>query len=267
MLLLLNDRIKYQLTLVLFLFSFKELHSRDQTEVPRWYLKPPENTEKYCYGAGISQITYDNSISYENAKKNASEEIVKSIKVNLRASYAGSQGIGLLESAIFAVEGIDSSLVEKIASNAIVLRELIHENNVYILICVSRDYAKPKNKIAVNLPLVAYDIPSKEKIPSWVEKMPSKKGFLYGISNTEPFESQKESWKYSSKMARYEIAAQMNSDIKTITEEYVSGNQVVTRTLSEVNVNQILQNTVIKGRWHDKSDYRYWTLIEYRLKD
>ena len=87
------------------------------------------------------------------------------------------------------------------------------------------------------------------------------------ISNTEPFKSQKESWEYSANMARYEIAAQLSSDIKTITEEYLSGNLVLTKTLSEVSVDQSLENAIVKERWHDKANYRFWTLVEYKLDD
>ncbi len=264
---LLNDRITPKLTLILFLFTSGGLFANDPTTVPHWYLVPPNNTKSYYYGAGISQITFDKSIGYENAKKNAAGEILKSLKVRLRASYAGSQRSGHSEYARFVIEELDSSLVDKVKSNAMVLREVVHDNHVYVLICITKDYLKPKKSLSINLPLIPYDIPSKEKIPSWVDKKPRKKGFLYGISNTEPFKSQKESWEYSSKIARYEIASELSTEVKTITEDYLSGNQVFTKTLSEVNVNQILENTRIKGRWYDKSDYRFWTLIEYKLVD
>ena len=41
----------------------------------------------------------------------------------------------------------------------------------------------------------------------------------------------------------------------------------MTRTLSEVVVDQVLKNAIVKRRWYDESEYRYWTLVEYKLDD
>ena len=264
---LLNDRSSILSKYYFVILITGAISAENKAEIPQWFLNPPSSTKAYYYGVGISQITYDEVEGVENAKYGASKEIVKALKVRLKSKFADSHHSSGIESSFFIKSEIDSSLARKINDNSVLLKDTTYDNYIYVAICISRDLIKTKKTLSMNLPLLAYEIPSSDKIPSWTRKTPSKKGYLYGVSGTDPFKDQEESWDYSGNMARLEIAAALSSDIKTVTKEYMSGNEVMTRTLSEVVVDKVLKNAIVKKRWYDESEYRYWTLVEYKLDD
>ncbi len=265
--LLLNDRSSILSKYYLFILITGALSAENKAEIPQWFLNPPTSTKAYYYGVGISQVTYDENEGIENAKYSASKEIAKALRVRLKSKTADSQHTSVVESAFFVTAEVDSALVAKIRDNSVFLKQVIYDNYIYIVICISKDLTKTKKTLSMNLPLLAYQIPRSENAPSWTKKSPRKKGFIYGISGTEPFRDQEKSWEHSDDIARLEIASQLSSDIRTVTKEYMSGGRVMTRTLSEVVVDQVLENAIVKKRWYDKSDYRYWTLVEYKLND
>ena len=265
MLLLLNDRSSILSKYYLVILITGILSAENEAEIPQWFLNPPSSTKAYHYGVGMSQNTYDEEEGYQNAKYAASKEIVKALRVRLKSKFADSHHSSGIESAFFIKSEIDSGLAGKITDNSVLLKRYMYNNYVYVVICISKDLTKTKKTLSMNLPLLSYEIPRSDKAPSWTRKTPSKKGYIYGISGTDPFEDQEESWEYSGDMARLEIASQLSSDIKTVTKEYMSGNKVVTKTLSEVIVDQVLKNTIVKKRWYDQSKYQYWTLVEYQL--
>ena len=267
MLLLLNDRSSILSKYYLFLLITGAISAENKAEIPQWFFNPPTSTKAHHYGVGISQATYDENEGVENAKYAASKEIVKALRVRLKSKTADSHHTSVSESAFFVKSEIDSALAVKIKENSVLLKQSTYDNYVYVVICISRDLAKTKKALSMNLPLLAYEIPRSENAPSWITKTPRKKGYAYGVSGTEPFRDQERSWEYSDDIARLEIASQLSSDIKTVTKEYLSGGTVMTRTLSEVVVDQVLKNAIVKRRWYDQSKYQYWTLVEYKLTD
>ena len=265
--LLLNNRSSLLSKYYLFISITGALSAENKAEIPQWFLNPPTITKAYYYGVGISQVTYDDNEGLENAKYSASKEIAKALRVRLKSKTADSQHTSVVESAFFVKSEIDTALAVKIKENSVLLKQSTYDNYVYVVICISRDLTKTKKALSMNLPLLAYQMPRSEEAPSWTKKSPRKKGYIYGFSGTEPFRDQEKSWEYSGDIARLEIASQLSSDIRTVTKEYMSGNQVMTRILSEVIVDQVLKNAIVKKRWYDKSEYRYWTLIEYKLNN
>ena len=253
--LLLNDRSSILSKYYLFIL-ITGVSAENKAEIPQWFLNPPTSTKAYYYGVGISQVTYDENEGIENAKYSASKEIAKALRVRLKSKTADSQHTSVVESAFFVTAEVDSALVAKIRDNSVFLKQVIYDNYIYIVICISKDLTKTKKTLSMNLPLLAYQIPRSENAPSWTKKSPSKKGFIYGISGTEPFRDQEKSWEHSDDIARLEIASQLSSDIRTVTKEYMSGGRVMTRTLSEVVVDQVLENAIVK-KGGMISDYRY----------
>ena len=266
MLQLLNERRLKLLALLSFFILNGELLAQSRG-VPRWFLKPPVHSKSYYYGAGISNVTYDTTEGLNRAKRYAANEIVKSIRVELRAGVADvSSGRGI-ETAFFVVEEYDSLLVERIIENALVIKNMVYKNNNYVLICVDSDFNKPK-KSFIHSALVKYNaIKKKAQVPGWIQNSPVRKGFIYGISKTEPYESVEESWENSSKIARYRIASQLNTNSNTLIRKYDSNSANIIEMLTENTVDLILSNTIIKERWYDPATHHYCTLIEYQITD
>ena len=82
----LNDRIFVQLVALLILTTIGEL-SAQNSEVPQWFLRPPAH-KKHIYGTGVAPLTYDSTMSIQNATRLSVLGIAKSIRVRIRGSIA-----------------------------------------------------------------------------------------------------------------------------------------------------------------------------------
>ena len=98
-----------------------------------------------------------------------------------------------------------------------------------------------------------------------VKKKPKRKGYLYGISTTEPYYDKSKSWIYSSKIARYRLVSDIKTNLSSLIREYKNYGQNHMQYLSESTVDYILKDSRIKERYYDGENYRYSTLIEYKI--
>ena len=260
----LNDRIYVQLVALLILTTIGEL-SAQNSEVPQWFLRPPTH-KKYIYGTGVAPIAYDSIISIQNATRLSVLGIAKSIRVRIRGSIADRKTGSGSESAFFIDEIYSDDVVEKISTNSFVLDQSVSGNNVFVLSCIKKDLSRTENSFIQSLFLKIKNTKPMDA-PTWVNTPPKKNGFIYGVSNSEPYYDVDESWSYSEKMARYRIATTIKEDTKSMVRHYEDGSNNFIEVLMESSVDQILENAIVKERWYDKNNHHYCTLVEYQLRN
>ena len=263
MLRLLNDRCFQYFLASLFFTTFGELLAQS-AGVPQWFLKPPSHN-KYYYGAGLATLTYDSTESIENARRFAAQEIVKSLQVRIKGGVADISSKVGSETAFFVVEKFDEGLAETIYKNAVVLKSTIEESNIYILIYINTDFSTPKKSLIINFLFNSKKV-SKGEPPAWLDTIPVKNGYMYGVSKTESYHKVSESWTYSGKLARYRVASMLKEDSKSLIKKYDDGLTGFVEVMTETSVNQALKNSIIKYRWYDQTNHHYCTLVEYKIK-
>jgi hypothetical protein len=109
--------------------------------------------------------------------------------------------------------------------------------------------------------------PQNSEPPPWTKTGYKKDGYIYGVSNTEPYYDTDESWEYSATIARYRIAASLSEDTRSLIREYKDDHTNYLEVMIEANVEKVLENTMIKERWYDQANHRYCTLVEYKISD
>jgi len=261
---LLNDHFFKYLVASSFFIHAGELPA-DSPGVPHWFLKPPVN-KNYYYGAGVANFNYDSTKCISNAKHFAANEIVKSLQVRVKGGTADKKSRTGNESAFFANEIINENLSAAIYEKSAVLQKVLVDNNIYILIYINKDMSSPKVSIINKLFLKDRRLQNSEP-PPWTKTGYKKDGYIYGVSNTEPYYDTDESWEYSATIARYRIAASLSEDTRSLIREYKDGYANYLEVMIEANVEKVLENTMVKERWYDPANHRYCTLVEYKISD
>ena len=248
---------------MIFFLLFLSISYGNESNIPSWFLKPPQHSNIYI-SSGIATNSYDSTVSIENAVRFACEEILKSKKIRIRGGTASSMSMYDITSASFIKEEIDNGLVENMIREVKIYDKKIADDNTYVLIGIGYDF---KNPMDIDLlPSIFKDFNINNEIPNWLKNKPKRKGYLYGISTTEPYYDKSKSWIYSSKLARYRLVSDIKTNLSTLVKDYKNDGRNYIQYLSESTVDYILKESIIKERYYDRKNYRYSTLIEYKIQ-
>jgi len=226
---------------------------------PQWLYQPPQVTG-YIFSVGISPLYRADSLSFQNARLNAIEELTKQYQVRIVSKRAERQLTSRSLSYQYTIESIDSLHYWQCYKNAIVLDSVLTSEYAYMLLCVTSELSKPSS---IQLPLTfsRFDDEGREK-PSWINNPPEKPGVIYGIGLSQPYRQEDDAWANSVTQARRDLAFSIMADRSYLESNSNSGRWSYYSKWSETETELILRNNFIRARWYDTVNDLYYTLIE-----
>ncbi len=228
---------------------------------PQWLYRPPQITG-YIFGVGISPLYREDSLSFQNARLNAIEELTKQYQVRIVAKRAERQLTSRSLSYQYTLESIDSLHYWQCYGNAVAIDSVLTDQYAYILLCISNDLARPSS---VELPPPVYQPHNGDsEIPSWINNPPTQPGVVYGVGLSQPYRQEDDAWANSVTQARRDIAFSIMADRSYLESDNNSGRWSYYSKWSETEAEIILRNNYIRARWYDSQLNLYYTLIEFK---
>ena len=233
--------------------------------IPFWVKHPPKHND-YLYGVGISNRFVDDQDSFSEAKIGAVENISRQFQVQIIAGLARVSSGSVSSSEYFTHQIIDSTSYRRINNNMIVIDSILTNDNALILSIINKDLSMPSiDKIQHNdFKFIKKYSERNNPNPSWIEDIPIKEGYIYGIGEGYRYTNLKDSWDNSAKKARLNVAQQVETSHSSLHMNYKGLTSVNIKWIEE-RTNVILHNSVIRERWYDKQNNLYYTLVEYPL--
>jgi len=226
---------------------------------PQWLYQPPQITG-YIFSVGISPLYREDSLSFQNARLNAIEELTKQYQVRIVAKRAERQLTSRSLSYQFIIESIDSLHYWQCYGNAVVLDSILTSQYAYTLLYVANDLSRPSSN-QISAVFTQSGVGEREK-PDWINNPPTEPGVIYGIGLSQPYRQEDDAWANSATQARRDIAFTIMADRSYLEHNNNTGRWSYYSRWSEAETELILRDSYIRSRWYDPRNNLYYTLIE-----
>jgi hypothetical protein len=237
----------------------ENLHLSKVLMIPRWYAELPDiNGCRLAYGYG--GIYLDAALQKEALLKNGAANMAKNDNVFIKAGWAGSQTHNQGLNASYVIEKGWKDRASALEEKLKIVREYRMGNGIIALYAFCSDeslFQGVMNQIDDSLVNINADEP-----PEWVKEPKSRPEYVYGIGTASNWIKPGNAWEEAERQARadlaFNLAAQYNILLKTVSESTSSMSQ----KLSETKVEIVLKDVAIIRHAYSHASNSYYVLAQ-----
>jgi len=208
--------------------------------IPRWYAELP-NVDGCRLAYGYGGIYLDETLQKEVIVENGAANMAKNEKVFIKARWAGSQTRSQGLNASYVIEKGWQDRASNLEKNLKIVREYRMENNIIALCAFCPDESLLQglmNQIDDSLVNINSD-----ELPEWVKEPISHPEYVYGIGTAPSRIKPGKAWEEAERQARaslaFNLAAQYEVLLKTISESTSSMSQKLSESKAEIALSDV----------------------------
>ena len=228
-----------------------------QGQIPSWFKSLPQQENSAIISVGMTGNYSDRQLARKVAIHKARKTMAKQIRIRLIFEVQEmSDGFYRLFQPTFEQIYYENVLAYVDTTSSVVDSAFI-DNRYYVLLSL---FPLREN---INSSIIGWGAR-----PDWIEKLPDKPGYVYGIGMVANYSLWKNGWNDADELARFDACKNLKINTAAIRTKKHTDGYTDERKIMRQSVDIAVANSVIIERWYDQKQDIFYSLcrIPYRGK-
>lgn len=238
---------KKTIFLVLITLAFKIGVGQDR--IPSWFKSLPQQANSTTLSVGMTGSFSDRHLARKVAIHKARKTMAKQIRIRLIFEVQEmSDGFYRLFQPTFE-QIYYENIMAYVDTSSIVVDSAFIDNRYYVLLSLF-----PLRK-SINSSIISWGTQ-----PEWIEKLPDKDGYVYGIGMVANYSLWKNGWNDADEFARFDACKNFKINTAAIRTKKHTDQYTEERKILRQSVDIAVANSVIIERWYDQEQDIFYSL-------